>query len=328
MECSILSEEFVCSLDEQKYVDFCQTLNQKTEETEETEDLTIFNNKRTYEAITQISGYIFKDEIKRLSTFMNDPYIGISALDVPETNNFDKKLNSVYGIAVAMGIFGNIGNPSIDFINKMPFEIFSASHENLKLLESKELIQYPPGVKLGFHNDGMFSDNEINIPLHIMVYNMYINYRRPGNFKWVPIASWGEADKFINLLKEKLAKIRITPNFYFDDEGKIKSTLVDMIEVPICQVNDGGERLFFLNGSVLQADNGMEIVDLVNAMRDSISNNHMKILINQKERRAIYLKNDFGFHARDIFEDPIEDADLTRVFIRAVDLNVKKYSSY
>jgi hypothetical protein len=210
----------------------------------------------------------------------------------------------------------------------MPFSIFSASHENAKLLNSKELIQYPPEVKLGFHNDGMFRDNEINIPLHIMVYNMYINYQRPGNFKWVPIACWDEADKFENLLKGKLIKIRITPNYYFDKEGKITNTLIDMVEVPICHVNDNGERMFFLNGNVLQKDNGIEIVELVNSMRDSISKNQRKILINQKERRAVYLRNDFGFHARDIFEEPIKDADLTRIFIRAVDLNAKSYSSY
>lgn len=70
------------------------------------------------------------------------------------------------------------------------------------------------------------------------------------------------------------------------------------------------------------------LLSIVNAMRNSISNNPTKILIPQKERRALYLKNISGFHAREIFEQPIEGADLTRVFIRSVDLNAKRYFSY
>jgi hypothetical protein len=39
------------------------------------------------------------------------------------------------------------------------------------------------------------------------------------------------------------------------------------------------------------------------------------------------MKNTAGFHARSIFEDPIEGNDLTRVYLRAVDVNSERYSS-
>ena len=325
MDCSISNEDLVCAIDEEKYNFFCNTLDFGMEHTI---DLKIFQNKETYNQIIQVCANIFNEDIQRITYFTNDPYCGIAAIDIPEGSIFNKKVNSVYGAAVAMGIFGNIGNPNIDSINKMPFSIYSASHENAKLLNSKDLVQYPPEVKLGFHNDGLFQGKQIHIPKNIMVYNMYINYRKPGNFKWAPLAAWEEAEKYERLLNEKLVKIRITPNFYFDKEGNINNTFVDTVEVPICRINEKGEASFFLNGNVLAQDNELEMVDIVNSMRDSISKNPNNILIAQKERRAFYLKNDFGFHARDIFEEPIEDADLTRVFIRAVDINAKGYYSY
>ena len=325
MDCSISNEELVCCLDDEKYVDFCKTLNSRMEGTL---DLKIFQNKETFKQIIQSSADIFKEDIQRITHLANNPYCGIAALDIPEASIFDKKVNSVYGAAVVMGIFGNIGKPNIDSINNMPFSIYSASHENAKLLDSKDLTRYPPEVKLGFHNDGLFRGNQIHIPMHIMVYNMYINYRKPGNFKWSPLAVWDEAEKYEQLLKDKLVKIRITPNFYFDKDGNINNTFVEMVEVPIYRINEACEALFFLNGNILAQDNGPELFELVNSMKDSISKNPKNILIAQKERRALYLKNDFGFHARDIFEEPIEDADLTRVFIRAVDVNAKSYYSY
>ena len=325
MDCSISNEELVCCLAEEKYLDFCKTLDSGMECAI---DLKIFQNKEIFKQIVQACADIFKEDIQRITHLANDTYCGIAALDIPEASIFDKKVNSVYGAAVVMGIFGNIGKPNIDSINNMPFSIYSASHENAKFLDSTDLTPYPPEVKLGFHNDGLFRGNQIHIPNHIMVYNMYINYRKPGNFKWSPLAAWDEAETYVELLKEKLVKIRITPNFYFDKEGKINNTFVETVEVPICHINEAGEALFFLNGNVLAQDNGFELFELVKSMRDSISKNPKNILIAQKERRALYLRNDFGFHARDIFEEPIEDADLTRVFIRAVDVNAKSYYSY
>lgn len=325
MECATHPEKLICCLDERKYVEFCKSLNLVIKDNI---DFKIFQEKKSYHQIIQLCADIFKDEVEHVISCTSDPYIGIAALDIPESISFDRKSNSVYGASVTMGIFGNIGEPNIDSANNTPFTIYSSSHENAKLLDSKGLTQYAPEVKLGFHNDGLFRDEIINIPLHIMVYNMYINYKRPGNFKWLSIANWDDAEKYENLLKDRPVKIKITPNYFFDKEGNIKNTLVDMVEVPICQVNEHGKKMFFLNGNVLAQDNGVEIVELVNSMRDSISKSPTRILIEQKERRAFFLKNDFGFHARDIFEEPFEDADLTRVFIRAVDVNAQSYSSY
>jgi hypothetical protein len=47
----------------------------------------------------------------------------------------------------------------------------------------------------------------------------------------------------------------------------------------------------------------------------------------QKEKRVIFIKNTNGFHARDIFKEAIDGIDLTRVFLRSVDVNAERYPS-
>lgn len=78
---------------------------------------------------------------------------------------------------------------------------------------------------------------------------------------------------------------------------------------------------------MLPENNLQKHVDFVQSIRDSLNKNPTKIYLAQKERRAFYMKNTAGFHAREIFEDPIEGIDLTRVYLRAVDINAEAYSS-
>jgi len=112
-----------------------------------------------------------------------------------------------------------------------------------------------------------------------------------------------------------------------NNEGSITKTGFDTIEIPVSSVNTDGQRQFFLNGKVLQQANQQENIDLIKNIRDSLQNNSIKISIDQKERRAFYLKNTIGFHARDMFEDAIEGVDLTRVYLRSVDINSEMYPS-
>ena len=81
-----------------------------------------------------------------------------------------------------MGIFNNIGIANLDQINQTPFVIHTASYSNEQEIDSKGLENFTPAMKLGFHNDGLLSDKQIEIPHHIMVYNFFIGYRTPGNF--------------------------------------------------------------------------------------------------------------------------------------------------
>jgi hypothetical protein len=321
------SDNFNIGISSGKYETFCAVLSSRVESIS---DFTIFKDKQNCDLITQLCGENFIEEINILRAQLNNPKIGIAALDVPETDLFDKTSNTIYGAAIVMGVFNNIGVPNIDPINKMPFAVHTASHENARQLEANGVEQYAPEVKLGFHNDGLVNNGKIEIPEHIVVYNLYISYRRPGNFMWVPTSLWDDANKYEEISRKDniRIKIKLSPSYYFDQEGKLSNSLIDTVETPLSRINENGEQRFFINGQVLPENNNLSDVNMVQSIRESLLNNSRIIRIPQKERRAFFLKNTLGFHARDVFDDPIKDIDLTRVFIRAVDLNAESYATY
>lgn len=326
MEIAIASDDCILKVPQEKYEKFCVDLEKRSLQIK---DLSIFKNESVCDLIASLCNEIFSDEIKDIISLVNQPNVGIAALDIPEMTNWSSALNGIYSAAIVIGIFKNIGIPNMDPINKMPFTIHTASHENAKRLDAGGLDQYTPEVKLGFHNDGLLSNGKIEIPNHIAIYNLYISYRRPGNFMWIPIALWEEAEKYEEISKRNSIniKIRLTPSYYFDKTGEVKNTVFDFVEAPLSSINKNGDRRFFLNGQVLPEDNPQEHVNLIQALRNSLEKNPKKIFIPQKERRVIFLKNTMGFHARDIFQEPMEEVDLTRVFIRAVDLNTEIYAT-
>ncbi|MFW2535429.1 MULTISPECIES: hypothetical protein [unclassified Legionella] len=147
---------------------------------------------------------------------------------------------------------------------------------------------------------------------------------------WIPTALWEEREKYrvITTDENMRIKIKLNPNYHVDERGDIVNTIKNYVETPISQLNKKGEQRFFLNGQVLPDNNPIEHVEFVQSIRDSLENNAIKICIPQCERRAIFIKNTDGFHARNIFEEPIEGVDLTRVYLRAVDVNAELYSAF
>ncbi|MBA3537564.1 MAG: hypothetical protein H0T84_13310 [Tatlockia sp.] len=324
METSI--SHLIHKISEQKYEQFGSLLkNNMTDNF----NLHSFKNELICDYIKQFAKEIFAEEIHSMIGLLNKIEVGIAVVDVPQTTLFDESENTVIGAAVVMGIFNHIGIANLDPINQLPFMVHTASHSNERKIDSKGLQKPSPELKLGFHNDGLLSTNKIEIPECIMVYNFYISYRKPGNFMWIPTVLWEEGEKYEALAKEKdvRVKIKLNPNYHFDEKGDIVNTIFDYVEAPISKVSKFGERRFFLNGQVLLEDNLQEHVDFVQSIRDSLEKNTQKICIPQCERRAFYIKNTLGFHARNIFEEPIEGVDLTRVYLRAVDTNAELYSS-
>lgn len=203
-----------------------------------------------------------------------------------------------------------------------PFTLHTAAHSSGELLEDRD---HTPDVKLGFHNDGLLNAGNLEIPNHIVLYNLYISYRKPGKFKWIPIALWDKLNehKKMKITENIKIKIQLTPSFHLDKNGAITKTDFNYLEIPISNFNKKGDIRFFLNGKALY-DKDMYLVQKI---QDSLEKNSVIISIDQKERRAFYLKNTAGFHARDVFEDPVENTDLTRVFLRSVDVHSEVYPS-
>lgn len=303
------------------YDDFCQRYAQL-----QAKNLSIFTDISLCQDIARTCKELFSVEIMKISALLNDSNIGIAAIDIPENYRLEKAEDTVLGAAVVMGIFNNIGKSNIDPVNATPFTLHTASHSSGKLLQSAE---HTPESKLGYHNDGLINGDHLEVPETIVLYNLYIGYRKPGYFWWVPTAAWNEAEYFFKKQSEHNLKIKIklTPYFNLTKDKELKKSEFDHIEIPLCINDEMGLKRFFLNGQLLPELNTSENLHIVALMRKSLENNQMKIGLEQKERRAFFFKNTEGFHARDIFENPIEGIDLTRVFLRSVDVNSKIYPS-
>ncbi len=310
----------------EKYDVFCYYLQN---EANEIISLTIFKSASFCDFIYNLCGKLFCDEINQIIFTLSNPHISISAFDIPSSNHFNQELNTIFGIGLFIGIFNNIANSSIDPLNETPFTLHAASHSNGEKLDSLGLSVYTPKVKLGFHNDGLLSPGKVEIPKHIALYNLYISYHNPGNFMWVPTALWEEAQQYHprSIGENVIVKTKLTPIFHSKNDQEITAPCFNYVTAPLSIINEEGEQRFFLNGQILPGENHIDHVNLVNAMRLSLQNNPKKIYIPQKERRGIILKNHLGFHARDIFQDPIDGVDLSRILLRSVDLDAELYPS-
>ncbi len=285
--------------------------------------------KSSYKLIAQIAGDVFFKEINEIISLLDDVNIAISAFDIPESTLHHKEFNDIYGVAVMLGIFNNIGNSNIDRINELPFTIHKALHSNAERLESMGMSGYTLGVKLEFHNDGLLSHEKIEISKTIALYNLYIGYHNPGNFMWIPTKLWDDYEKYGSLsIKDKMSvKIKLSPIFHVDKNNEIVDSGLSYVKAPVSSINEEGQLKFFINGQVLPEDNDKPQVDFIKSILDSLQNNPNKIYIPQKERRAIFLRNTDGFHARDVFEDPIKGVDLSRVLLRSIDIDSELYPS-
>lgn len=310
---NILSYEFFC----EQIQDYNSALSMES-----------FRDKHVCEFIIQLCSNIFKQEIHETKMLLDDKNTAITYFDIPESDKYDKKHNTICGVAIVVGLFNALDRANIDPLSDTPFTLHVASHSNVKKIDESGFGNYMPEVKLGFHNDGLLSKDKIEIPKYIATYNLYISYKKPGNFIWVPTNLWGESLKFRDEKYRKMAiNIKLTPTFHLNHENKIYNTGYEKICAPLTFTNLNGNTLFFLNGQVLLEDNSDECVQIVNEMRNSLLKNEFKIRIPQKERRIIFLNNTLGFHARDVFEEPIENVDLSRVMLRMVDINAELYPS-
>ena len=87
--------------------------------------------------------------------------------------------------------------------------------------------------------------------------------------------------------------------------------------IPIIFLDDKDVPRYFINGQP-SVDNLSEMVGLFFAIQESLATNDFMIAAEQKERRALFMRNSTGFHARDRFDEPFLDLDLSRVFLRMI----------
>jgi hypothetical protein len=283
--------------------------------------LQIFKDTELVKRIAEIGKDLFHPLISAIAAEINDPDAGICVLDIPTFDKITPEKDAFLGIVTTFSIIWNLITPSIDSANATPFTVYTASKSNGQKLDEANLSQNVPEVKLGFHNDGHIAEGNVLVPNIIAIYNILIAYQKPGKFHWVPFSQWQEMQKFADLFGVgKKYKFKIVPNVYATIEEKLDVRGPSEIIAPIFTKKRNGELMLFMNGEIDAEENGSKVKNtLVRDLKNSINVNPMRFSVEQKVKRLILLGNTLGCHARDIFEEPLDDSQLTRAFVRSVD---------
>jgi hypothetical protein len=273
-------------------------------------------NEQAIDFIDNIIGSTLKPLIDSAQKALIDPAQGLAVIDIPSIEGIEQATDMWIGSLIALIISKRIYSIRIDPNTSLPFTIYNASSEGEYLLKKNGIKYYSPEQNLGFHTDGIVSDNLLWSPNFVSIYNVYLGYKKPGNFHWIPFSRWDEFDKWKQELASKRFTVEITPITYRHANTKLEVTSQGEFEVSLMRV-DGDHCVPFFNGEVTAcvSDSDFEI-EKVKRMLISLSTNKTCISTPLRPRRLFVLNNWLGAHARDIFKEPLENVKYTRSFFR------------
>lgn len=284
-------------------------------------DISVMKNDDLLEMASALANRLFAKKIELVKKALFDPRIGIAAIDIAESEKLTPDENAYWGVVVALAMGASVFNLSKDRVNKTPFTVFASSYRRSKELEDLGLEGIASKSKLGFHTDGAISGSSVFMPKNILLYNMLIEYRKPGNLYWVPFALWDKKNAYMEQLGVgRPYRIKVTPSIYEFKNGEIGDVSPPEVEVPIFPEDQENGYPLYLNGKVISCDEDSCFdPTIIDELRESISQNSVRYAIPQKARRVVFARNLSGAHARDVLEEPVEDVPYTRVFVRSVD---------
>lgn len=275
--------------------------------------------------MTQLTGQaakIFSECISIAHKHLEDADAGIVAIDIPSVFE-DATVDAITGSLIAVSISQVIMPSFPDRENFTPFSIFTASKENNEKLNNVGIQGVSPTDILDFHSDGSIQDDILSVPYYISIYNIFINYSKTGNSYWVPTSKM----KDFNFFTEKLGMntdycFSLTPTVYDNGQTDVKIINRRAKASLFCKTHDGSITTF-MNGTFegRDSDEDARYIDLINEFKSAISNNEFRLFIPQGSRKLVILNNSNGFHARDIFENPIEGHEVTRTYLRSTSIS-------
>ncbi len=289
-------------------------------------DISQITNQVIAEKPKSVANRLFAPLLDEIKSDLSNPEIGIAVVDIPESSNYSPTDNAFWGVALSLALGSNIFPLGRDRINGTPYTVYAASYRKSKGLTDLGLQPVAPETKLGFHTDGSLVGGNVSMPINIMLYNISIEYRKPGNFYWIPFSMWGERDDYIKRIGvNRPYNIKVTPSVYEIDENKLETVSPQRVTAPVFVSTESFGTTLYLNGDVISpGDDSHFDSSAIEELRRSLSTNRMRFSVPQKTRRLIFVRNVLGAHARDIFEEPNLDALYTRIFLRSVDDNCIK----
>jgi len=265
------------------------------------------------------AGEYFSEDIASATDLISDRDIGIAGMDIPIIYD-DPTKDAICGALVAVSISQHIMPSLLDKENKTPFSMFNASPENNAALAKAGMKNISPTDILDFHSDGSVLNDILAVPDYISIYNVFINYNQRGSFYWVPSSSISNLNSYIKEFGyEQEYLFDLTPTVYSEKGSEIKSIVARRARTSIFQKNSRDEVITFMNGSFLgkATDIGGHLSERLAEFQHEISTNGSRYAVPQESRRMVLLNNASGFHARDIFEDPIDGYPITRCYLRS-----------
>jgi len=271
-------------------------------------------------AAKKAASSLFSKQIERIKNALSDPKTGIIALDIAESEKLSTNDNAYWGVVVALALGSNIFELAKDRANNTPYTVYAASYKKSKELASFGLETVAPETKLGFHTDGVINNTHVLMPHNIMLYNIIIEYQKPGYFYWVPFSLWSERKLYMDRIGVgKRYRIRVTPSIY-EVAGEMTLFSPQEVEAPIFVSDAPLGNPLYINGNVVGAKDDPEFdLTLIDDLKSSLSENVIRFAVPQKTRRVIFADNLKGAHARDVFEGPLTGVPFTRLFMRSVD---------
>lgn len=265
---------------------------------------------------------IFSEYISIARKHLDDLDTGIVAIDIPSVFK-DATLDAITGSLIAVTISQVIMPSSLDRENQTPFSIFTASKDNSKKLDNIGIQGMSPTDILDFHSDGSIKGDILSVPDYISIYNIFINYSKTGSFYWVPTSKL----RNLNYFTEKLGMntdycFSLTPTVY--DSGLTDVKIINRrAKASLFSETHRGSITTFMNGIFegRDSDEDAQYIDLINEFKSAITNNEFRLFVPQESRKLVILNNSNGFHARDIFEDPIEGYAVTRTYLRSTSIS-------
>ncbi|MFW7358574.1 MAG: hypothetical protein ACODTL_21765 [Brucella sp.] len=281
-------------------------------------------DKSVMAKLTEQASLFFVDMIPEIKRQLDNPFVGIVAIDVPQVFD-DATVDAIVGSLIAVSLTQAIMPSLPDRENNTPFSIFTASKDNSKKQDHVGIRGLSPTDVLDFHSDGAITNGKLSVPDYISIFNVFINYRDRGNFYWVPtctIQSLSQIVEKVGLSQEYC--FSLTPAVY--DNGQSSVKIVDRrARAAIFTRAPDGSITTFMNGTFEgHADTGTDQAkDITTEIKGAIAANPVRYLIPQESRRLIILNNANGFHARDIFENPMEGYAVTRTYLRSASISGK-----
>lgn len=292
-------------------------------------DISRLTSELISEKPKSIAGQLFERSLDAMKSDLSNPEVGIAVIDIPESPAYDATQNAFWGVALALALGSNIFPLGQDRINKTPYTVYAASYRRSKHLADLGVQPVAPEAKLGFHTDGLLSGDNVSMPINIMLYNIDIEYRKPGNLYWIPFSMWAERDVYMQRIGvNRPYGIKVTPSVYETSDNSLEVVSPQHVTAPIFVATESFGTTMYLNGDVVSSGSGSYFDSSAIAdLRCSLEANSKRFSVPQTTRRLIFLRNVLGAHARDVFDDPNPSALYTRIFLRSVDVNCVKLVS-